>query len=172
MPTEGPVVRILEPSDWKLLRSIRVRALQTNPGELYSRFSSERNVSPSRWRERFESSTWVIASPAGDISPVGIACLLYFDEEGTWYISSVWVDPRYRRGGFMRAMVDVLMTSAEREGAREVFLWVFEENHRAIDAYRKLDFVETGERERIRSGRLWRYEIRMKRAIALASPSG
>ena len=108
------------------------------------------------------SSTWVAVSPDAGLSPVGIACLLYPKSEGKWYVSSVWTDPRYRRKGLGRAMVGYLGECARAAGARELYLWVFSTNQRAIDVYRKLNFAETGERQLLRTGRERRHEIQMK----------
>jgi len=165
-PTEGPVVTFLEPSDWKVLRSVRVRALASNPRELHPKFPAEHKASPDQWRQLLRSATWVVVTPKGGDQAVGMACLFFVAEEGKWYVSSVWTDPKYRRRGYVRAMIDRLVKYAMDAQAQDLHLWVFETNDRAIDAYRKLDFAETGERKKFRIGRLGKYEIQMRLELA------
>jgi GNAT superfamily N-acetyltransferase len=56
------------------------------------------------------------------------------------FVESVWVDPRFRRQGVLREMVEHLEILARSAGAIELRLWVLDTNESAGRAYQKLEF--------------------------------
>ena len=63
------------------------------------------------------------------------------------HLVSMWVDPRYRRWGVARVLVDQAVRWAAERQAREVILWVADQNTAARRLYEQLGFRPTGERQ-------------------------
>ena len=59
----------------------------------------------------------------------------------------MWVDPRYRRWGVARALVDQAVRWAAERQAREVILWVADHNTAARRLYERIGFQPTGARQ-------------------------
>jgi ribosomal protein S18 acetylase RimI-like enzyme len=64
---------------------------------------------------------------------------------GRAYFSAAWIDPRYRRQGLGRQLVEKAMDWAAAHGADHLKLWVDDTNPGAADFYRVLGFHPTGE---------------------------
>jgi len=60
---------------------------------------------------------------------------------------AMWVDPRHRRRGVARALVDQAVRWADQRQAREVILWVTDQNAAARTLYERVGFRPTGERQ-------------------------
>lgn len=62
------------------------------------------------------------------------------------YIDNLHVHPERRSGGLGRRLLGEAMRRVARRGERGAYLWVFDDNVRAIDFYRRLDgeIVEGG----------------------------
>jgi len=62
------------------------------------------------------------------------------------YIDNLHVHPERRSGGFGRRLLGEAMRRVARRGERGAYLWVFDDNVRAIDFYRRLggEIVESG----------------------------
>jgi ribosomal protein S18 acetylase RimI-like enzyme len=61
------------------------------------------------------------------------------------YFTSAWIDPRHRRRGLGRQLVDAAVAWAAAHGAEQLQLWVDDTNPAAADFYRALGFAATGE---------------------------
>jgi pimeloyl-ACP methyl ester carboxylesterase len=66
---------------------------------------------------------------------------------GRMHLVSMWVDPRHRRRGVARALVDLAVRWAAGRQAREVILWVVDQNTAARTLYEGAGFRLTGERQ-------------------------
>jgi ribosomal protein S18 acetylase RimI-like enzyme len=64
---------------------------------------------------------------------------------------ALWVDPRHRRRGVARALVDQAVRWAGDRQAREVILWVADQNTAACTLYQRIGFQPTGERQPLAS---------------------
>jgi GNAT superfamily N-acetyltransferase len=62
------------------------------------------------------------------------------------YIDNLHVHPERRSGGLGRRLLGEAMRRVARRGERGAYLWVFDDNARAIDFYRRLggEIVEGG----------------------------
>jgi GNAT superfamily N-acetyltransferase len=75
-----------------------------------------------------------------DEAPAGMA--LYFFNYSTWvsrvglYLEDLYVDPKFRRAGVARAMLDHLWSVAREAGCRRMQWLVHRENDSAIRLYR------------------------------------
>jgi ribosomal protein S18 acetylase RimI-like enzyme len=75
---------------------------------------------------------------------VGIACVVE-PEEDVPHVESAWVDPSARGQGVLRQMMEILEGGLRTRGIAVLWLWVFDHNHGAWQAYQNLGFRPTGE---------------------------
>ena len=64
-------LQLLSPVDWRVLKEVRLRALQDSPNAFMSCYDSELRLSDWEWRRMFDASTWVVARDAENV--VGLA---------------------------------------------------------------------------------------------------
>jgi GNAT superfamily N-acetyltransferase len=83
---------------------------------------------------------------------------------GTAALTSLWVEPRARRRGVARALVDVVLAWAKDSGYERVVLWVVEGNANAERLYERSGFKRTGAVQTVRPGDT-RVEYEMLRTI-------
>jgi ribosomal protein S18 acetylase RimI-like enzyme len=83
------------------------------------------------------------------------------DPPGRMHLISMWVDPRHRRQGVARALVDLVIGWAAERQASEVVLWVADHNDAARRLYERLGFRPTGESQPLPSNPA-RSESRMR----------
>jgi ribosomal protein S18 acetylase RimI-like enzyme len=85
-----------------------------------------------------------------DEGEAGVGLAAIFAEVGTpgrMHLVSMWVDPRHRRRGVARALVGLALGWAAERQAREVILWVVDQNTAARTLYEQAGFRPTGERQ-------------------------
>jgi ribosomal protein S18 acetylase RimI-like enzyme len=134
-------------TDWPLLMSARLRALQDSPDAFVATLTAEKKQTPEKWGAHYAGSTWAVARDGDEV--VGIACLIAAqpDDPQARFIESVWVTPEHRRRGLVREMLWQLEGKARIGGAAFLKLWVLETNDSAYDAYLKLDFYAVPDRD-------------------------
>jgi ribosomal protein S18 acetylase RimI-like enzyme len=141
--------RQAQAADWQALRQLRLRALADAPDAFASTLEEEAAFPAEVWRQRAEggpASANFIAREGG--VDVGLAAVFAEpDVPGRMHLVSMWVDPRYRRRGVARALVDQAVRWAAACRAREVVLWVADQNTAARRLYERLGFRPTGERQ-------------------------
>jgi GNAT superfamily N-acetyltransferase len=104
----------------------------------------------------------LLGAAAGLGGPVGIAreggvsigMAAIFAESSTpgcMQLVAMWVDPRYRRRGVARALIDQAVHWARARQAREVILWVADQNSAAGRLYERIGFRPTGGRQPLAS---------------------
>ncbi|MBA2324347.1 MAG: GNAT family N-acetyltransferase [Pseudonocardiales bacterium] len=138
-------IRFLAADDWRLLRAARLRALRDSPQAFTSRYSTESVWTEQQWRSRFIAAEWLAAVEPGGV--IGIAGLADGrPAHAQHHIESIWVAPEHRRQGVFQSLITTLADRSRRSGHTELLLWVLEGNLDAVLAYRRLGFIETGER--------------------------
>ena len=75
-----------------------------------------------------------------------------------WWMQSLYIRPESRGQGLLQALLKALEQEAQLSGVREIRLYVEKENARAIRAYEKSGFAESG------------YLMMSKPSSALTSP--
>jgi ribosomal protein S18 acetylase RimI-like enzyme len=155
-------VRLLEPGDWHVLRTIRLRALADSPRAFTSHYLREARWNEHEWRRRFDVTRWIVAVDDGEV--IGLAGLVDCHPEDPHHIESIWVAPTHRNRGVFRVLLDSMIEIARRAGLTELWLWVLEDNPGALDVYERLGFERTGERQPIRP-RHRRRELRLRRRL-------
>jgi GNAT superfamily N-acetyltransferase len=138
-------IRRIQPSEWHVLRELRLASLADAPDAFGQRLDDARVQPDEDWQAAAraaasgDSRTWFIAWD-GD-RPMGIVqgrrrpptdCLLF----------SMWVAPDARRGGHGRALVDAIQAWGSAWGAGRVVLWVVAGNTGAIEFYRRIGFSD------------------------------
>jgi GNAT superfamily N-acetyltransferase len=144
----------LRGDDGGRLREVRLRALADAPYAFSSSLAREVDLSPGFWEERVVESelgkNGAVFIAIEDDRSVGMAGG-FFVEEGSRVVMlwGMWVDPLARRGGLGQRLVGAVAGWARDAGADHVRLAVTDcdECRPAAVLYRKLGFVDTGERE-------------------------
>ncbi|MGH9297378.1 MAG: GNAT family N-acetyltransferase [Acidimicrobiales bacterium] len=146
-------VRRLAPADWKLLKGLRLRALQDSPDAFASTLEREVGFDEETWRSRCVTSAYFLAEVGG--TPCGIVAgfrdFAAPDEQAgspaspaSLEMVSMWVAPEYRRLGVASELVEHLLEFGRSEDVDEVSLWVAEGNGAAVATYVRLGFEATG----------------------------
>src|SRR5437868_665457 len=95
-------------SDWRLLRRMRLLAVNEAPHAFVPTWREEWVLRDRDWIDRFAGRRWVVAQTGADV--VAIACLAppnpCLDPPHAHFMESVWVDPSHRRRGVLRRVVD------------------------------------------------------------------
>ena len=147
-------VRRLRRGDGGRLRDVRLRALADAPYAFSSSLEREFDRGPEFWEERVAESELgedgAVFVAIDDDRSVGMAGGFCSGEgSGVVMLWGMWVDPLARRAGLGQALVEAVASWARDSGADHVRLAVTdcEESRPAAALYRKLGFVDTGERE-------------------------
>jgi ribosomal protein S18 acetylase RimI-like enzyme len=129
---------ILEPDQWRLIRRLRLEALNQSPKAFLGELSRERLLAEDDWRKTFEYASWH-AFFVTRSNIVGIAkssrLAAYPDER---YIESFWVRDGYRHKQVGRRMLDSIVAEARNDELRVVRLSVLRSNCQAIAAFKRL----------------------------------
>ncbi len=156
--SEGTVIEIkrIAPSDWKMLRDVRLRALQDSPDAFGSSYEREAGRPHEAWRlwagrasDGNRDAMFVAADADAEVGVAGA----YTPEghENERHIISMWVAPEYRGRGIGRHLLDAVVQWAWGSGAQRVTLWVVDGNDGAAELYLKYGFRATGMQQRLPS---------------------
>lgn len=138
-------VRRLGPDDWQTYREIRLASLAADPTAFGSTWSREVEFTEQRWRDRLVSV--VFAAELADATVGTIGGVYGETDPQALSIVGMWVRPEVRGQGVAGALLGALREFAVRDGAKELRLWVTENNMSARRLYERWDFEPTGERE-------------------------
>jgi GNAT superfamily N-acetyltransferase len=96
-------MNFLTPTDWPVLRRVRLEALLDSPDAFMSSHAYESRWSELEWRRVFDAATWIVAREAERV--IGLAKSVRLpDKPAMRHVESVWVAPTYRRRGVLRAL--------------------------------------------------------------------
>lgn len=87
-----------------------------------------------------------LACPEGRARDRAAGFVLAREAAGEAEILSIGISPKQRRSGLGWRLMLSAMKEAKRRGAEEMFLEVDETNTAAVQMYRKLNFLQVGER--------------------------
>ena len=146
--TEPIVVRRLRADEVDTSRSLRLRALQTDPIAFGSSYANEVNFPEQTWRERAIAgarsavqSTWVAEDPGGPL--VGLVTVVRTDER--FGVFGMWVDPRYRGRGVGRELLaNAMRWAQQQDSGLPLWLDVNPKQAAAVRIYESLGFRRTG----------------------------
>jgi ribosomal protein S18 acetylase RimI-like enzyme len=156
-------IRPFRADEGMLIKHVRLRALADAPYAFGMGSFKEESALPDahwqelaaqvggrdeRWRERCAS--FVVLD--GEEACGTATCYLCPEVPRRAYFTAAWVDPRYRRRGLGRRLVDEAIAWAVARGAEHLRLWVDDTNPDAAEFYRALEFVATGESRAVCEG--------------------
>ena len=156
-------IRPLRADDGMLIKRVRLRSLVDAPYAFGLRSFEEEAALPDshwhrlaaqvggqapEWRDRCVS--YVVLD--GDDACGTATCFLCPHVPRRAYFTAAWIDPRYRRRGLGRQLVDMAIAWAAAHGADQLRLWVDDTNPGAAEFYGALGFVPTGENRPVNPG--------------------
>jgi GNAT superfamily N-acetyltransferase len=143
-------VRRLDPDEWDLFRRLRLAALTEAPYAFGSTYASESGFGEEWWRQRLVERTRFVAEVDGEAA--GIVSGGESGLEGMAAVTTMWVDPNFRRQGVGELLVKSVLEWARSTGYSGVVLWVTEGNEQAEKLYERNGFVRTGQVSLVRAG--------------------
>ncbi len=144
-------VRRLRAEEWRALRTLRLRALRSDPLAFGSTLATEEAFPDELWQSRTlrgaeapDQATLVAVAPTGEL--VGMAVLTLTDSGGNLY--GMWVEPAWRGRGLGGKLLDAALAwAARRHAAPTVRLEVNPRQAAAVHLYRSRGF-ESSDRSR------------------------
>jgi ribosomal protein S18 acetylase RimI-like enzyme len=149
-------IRALGVDEWRLWRSLRMRAVEESPDAFRTALALESAEADEWWIDLIRQAAihpqarLLIAEVDDD--PVAMLFGRLDDETQLLDIGSVWVDPDVRRRGVGRSLMNAAMSWADERGAVGVELWVTEGNEAAQQLFEQFGFMSTGDSELLREG--------------------
>lgn len=157
IPIDDYVIRPVRADEWAASRELRLTALRDPVAHIAYMDTYEEAVArpDSWWQERTANGAQQFIAETADGSWVANAAVLIEEAGSTdWagsvvarrqgHLVGVYVDPRYRGSGLAKALFRTALEWAWGRGAERVRLLVHVDNARALGAYRKAGFVDTG----------------------------
>lgn len=146
----GLHVRQLGPGDWETLRAVRLAALADSPDAFASTLAREQDFDEAEWQRRASRGSlvaWHGEDPVGLVGMIDRAGAAAAESRRTWELVAMWVRPDARGTGAAAALVSAAVQAVKAAGARELVLWVAEDNARARAFYCRCGFQPTGIRQ-------------------------
>tara|TARA_B100001146_G_C16165631_1_gene427687 strand:+ start:532 stop:1044 length:513 start_codon:yes stop_codon:yes gene_type:complete len=152
-------VRCVRADEWELMKRIRDDAFH-DPSAVMAFSGPQDLVTDSVWQVRAEMNSETSLHchqyvGVVDGKFVGTATVVYQETTGgvkAAKVSAVYVSPEWRGSGLVGQLLDAAALWAERYHRCGLVLVVREENSRAVAAYRKHGFRETGRKYRTVEG--------------------
>jgi GNAT superfamily N-acetyltransferase len=129
---------------------LRLTALKESPYAFGSTYDGEVRAAEASWRQRLADRARFVAEVDGENA--GTVSVGDAGTKGTAAITSMWVDPRFRRQGVGDLLVKTVLEWARSNGYGDVLLWVVEGNVEAEKLYERNAFVRTGQVSLVRAG--------------------
>lgn len=147
----GIVVRRAERKDAKVLSKIIVESWAAAYGSLLPKEELEKYLDEEKRRQQFvrfldQEELIFLGFVHGE--PFGLIFGGLEHEEGDPRLTSIYslyLRKEFWGQGLGKPLLEAMVTSLQEKGAKDVRLWVFEENKRARAFYEKHGFVLTGE---------------------------
>lgn len=136
-------IRPAGPEDWPAWRALRLEALQDTPIGFVETLEAAQAKDEAAWRQRMAE---VPCSLLAEVEGRAVAMSSGFLIDGAPFLGAVYLTPQWRGRGLLPRLVDAVALWARVYGD-VLHLEVHEDNSRARAAYRRLGFVETGQRQ-------------------------
>ena len=146
-------IREVRPEEWRSLKDLRLRALETDPDAFGSTFAEERVKPVTAWQE-WAAEGWGLGAQTTLVALVGDrwlgmgVCIVAEAEPRSATVYAMWVDPAARRQGIGEELLQELIKWASFKNAEELLLAVTEGNTAAMNLYERDGFMSTGHRRR------------------------
>lgn len=142
----------ITPEMASVLKDVRLRALKDTPLAFSSTYAKESAFPDEEWVRRAErwrggEAILYLAFDGAEEAACGmVAC--YAEEEDNvarGHVISMWVDPKYRRAGVGKLLIEGLKNWARLRGLEGLKLMVTSVNRGAINFYERMGFVMSGQ---------------------------
>lgn len=155
-PHHSMDIRPFQVDEAMLIKSVRLRSLidapyafgagsydaeAAHPDSYWHQLAAQVGGQDPQWRDKCVSYVVMDKNEACGTA----TCFLCPQVERRAYLTAAWIDPRYRRRGLGRRLIEAAMAWSAGRGADHLRLWVDDTNPEAADFYRSLGFVATGE---------------------------
>ncbi len=151
-------VRALEPSEWRVFRDLRLRALAESPDAFGAQLGDVLDRPDALWQERVAGRGPIFAAYDEGV-PVGVGGAFPRPDEGRAMIWGMWVDPAARGRGHARRLLAALVEWIRDAGFPVVELHVTQGNDEARRLYLAAGFTPTGDWESLRESSPLRIEL-------------
>lgn len=142
-------IREVRPEEWRSLKDLRLRALETDPDAFGSTFAEERVKPVTAWQE-WAAEGWGLGAQTTLVALVGDrwlgmgVCIVAEAEPRSATVYAMWVYPAARRQGIGEELLQELIKWASFKNAEELLLAVTEGNTAAMNLYERDGFMSTG----------------------------
>jgi RimJ/RimL family protein N-acetyltransferase len=103
----GVIIKQLTEGDWQALRSIRLKALQSDPSVFGSNYQKESAYTESDWKKMIQNKNTAIFLLYEDDAPIGMTGISIDREDPTKKRANLWgswLEPHARRRGLSKTM--------------------------------------------------------------------
>lgn len=149
-------IRAISGDEWRLWRSLRLRAVEESPDAFRSTLTQESAEADDWWKELIGKAAdhphGLLLVAEADSDPVGMLFGRLDDSGELLDVGAMWVEPELRSGGIGRSLLEAATDWGRKAGARRAELWVAAGNTVAEELYRRAGFVATGDEEPLRHG--------------------
>ncbi|WP_337153439.1 GNAT family N-acetyltransferase [Pseudomonas protegens] len=143
-------IRPTQTKDWRLLKQVRLAALQDAPTAFGVSYQSAARYSDQQWQERASGATsafWLAIEDGQPLGMIGAAV----SEANRYNLIGMWVAPAARGSGVAARLVEAVKSRAREQGHERVFLDVSPANARAASFYLRQGFAFIDEWEPLQS---------------------
>lgn len=108
-------IRRLLPDDWALVKTIRLKALQTNPGVFGGHYADEVAKSDDQWRAQMENRDCAVFGVFDDDAVIGMTGIVIDRDDPARkkaYLWGSWLAPEWRGKGISRLMYEARLAWA------------------------------------------------------------
>ena len=137
-------IRALPPTDWRLVREVRLRSLRESPQAFTSTYAREKAFDESTWRDRATTCRWFAAVEDGRAVGVAGGVDGWSDDPGRRELVGMWVEPAHRGRGISRELLGAVSDWARSVGATVLSLGVRSSNRDARAAYLRMGLLPAG----------------------------
>ena len=148
---ENWTVRRVTPADTGRMRALRLEMLADSPLAFLETLAQAAARPHESYRQRIRQSSagpdtaQFVADPGGPLIGHAGGTVLP-DDPGCTVIFAVYLTPAYRGGKVLAQLVEAVADWSLASGRAELMLEVVVGNERAVRAYEKLGFIDTGVR--------------------------
>jgi len=130
---------------WEVVRDLRLRALHHVPDAFASTYEAESLFDESRWRSFIADVHVIVVKVDGEPAAMVTVDSSRHDGDVTAWLGGLWVEPRFRGHGLVRAIVSFIDDQRDTYQWHSLGLGVFTHNPDARNKFLSLGFVDDGE---------------------------
>lgn len=134
----------LSPSDWHILRDLRLAALADSPMSFDGDIDVESTHDEAHWRALLAEATWIGIREDDRFQGMVKIESASDDHRCDGWLSSWWIAPETRGRGITRRALDWIDGWARERGWRRIGLGAWADNERGIAIFTRLGFEHDG----------------------------